>query len=76
MMQNPNSNIGSMNKNKSYPPCITPAFMPANPQLANAYVPFQALVNIYPPMQGLAAGTIFPELNRPYGVDPEYTVDA
>jgi hypothetical protein len=27
-------------------------------------------------MKGLKAGTIFPELDRPYGVDPEYTVDA
>ncbi len=72
----PNSNIGMMNTKKSSPPCITPAFMPADPQLAHAYVPFQTLVCIYPPMKGLCAGTIFPELDRPYGVDPEYTVDA
>jgi len=52
-----------------------PAIMPT-PQLAHAYVPFQQLVCIYPPMKGLLAGTIFPELDRPYGVDPEYTVDA
>lgn len=72
----PNSNVGPMNNNKSYPPCITPAFMPAEPMLAHAYVPFQKLVCIYPPMKGLSAGTIFPELDRPYGVDPEYTIDA
>jgi hypothetical protein len=46
------------------------------PRLATAYVPFQYLNSVYPPMQGLERGTIFPELDRPYGVDPEYTVDA
>ncbi|MFZ5990052.1 MAG: spore coat associated protein CotJA [Bacillota bacterium] len=46
------------------------------PKLAHAYVPFQCLGCIYPPMKGLDAGTIFPELDRPYGVDPEYVVDA
>lgn len=45
-------------------------------KLAAAYVPFQYLYCIYPPMTGLKKGTIFPELDRPYGVDPEYTVDA
>jgi hypothetical protein len=45
-------------------------------KLAHAYVPFQYLKCIYPPMEGLKRGTIFPELDRPYGEDPEYTVDA
>lgn len=49
--------------------------MPANPQLAKAYVPFQYYTQLYPPMKGLERGTIFPCLDRPYGVDPEYTVD-
>lgn len=49
---------------------------PANPQLAHAYVPFQYMSCIYPPAKGLSRGTIFPELDRPYGMDPEYTVDA
>ena len=44
-------------------------------KLASAYVPFQCITCIYPPIPGLKAGTIFPELDRPYGVDPEYTVD-
>ena len=48
----------------------------AMPKLAHAYVPFQYLVCIYQPMTGLDRGTIFPELDRPYGADPEYTVDA
>lgn len=46
------------------------------PKLATAYVPFQYLSCVFPPMQGLENGTIFPELARPYGVDPEFTVDA
>jgi len=46
-----------------------------NPRLANAYVPFQCLVCLYPPDLGLNQGTIFPELDRPYGVDPEFTID-
>ena len=49
---------------------------PPNVKLAHAYVPFQCLKCIYPPMEGLCKGTIFPELSRPYGADPEYTVDA
>ncbi|TCL64731.1 spore coat associated protein JA (CotJA) [Hydrogenispora ethanolica] len=35
-------------------------------QLARAYVPMQIYVNSWDPMQGLMAGTIFPELYRPY----------
>ena len=46
------------------------------PELAKAYIPFQNLYQVYPPIQGLERGTIFPELDKPYGVDPEYTVDA
>ncbi|NLP13326.1 MAG: spore coat associated protein CotJA [Clostridium sp.] len=45
-------------------------------KLAHAYVPFQCMGCLFPPMKGLEAGTIFPELHRPYGVDPEYTIDA
>ncbi len=44
-------------------------------RLAHSYVPFQFLYCLYPPEKGLAQGTIFPELDRPYGVDPEYAVD-
>jgi hypothetical protein len=56
--------------------CIHIPFMPMMPKLAHAYVPYQCMVCLYPPMKGLDSGTIFPELDRPYGVDPEYTVDA
>jgi hypothetical protein len=50
--------------------------MPVSPKLANAYVPYQYYESLYPPETGLKQGTIFPCLNRPYGVDPEYTYDA
>jgi hypothetical protein len=45
-------------------------------RLAHAYVPWQFLVCIYPPETALERGTIFPELDLPYGTEPEYTVDA
>lgn len=44
-------------------------------RLAHAYVPFQYLFCLYPPEKGLEQGTIFPELDRPYGADPEYMID-
>jgi hypothetical protein len=46
-----------------------------NARLAHAYVPFQCLFCLYPPDKGLQQGTIFPELDRPYGLDPEYMED-
>lgn len=56
--------------------CLQIPFMPHTPRLANAYVPYQQLSWIYPHLKGLNQGTIFPELDRPYGIDPEYTIDA
>ncbi len=44
-------------------------------RLAHAYVPFQCLQCLYYPETGLKQGTIFPELDRPYGADPAYTYD-
>ncbi len=63
------------NKNHNNPNDLYPVSMEM-PQLAHAYVPFQFLSCLYTPEVGLKRGTIFPELDRPYGVDPEYTVDA
>ncbi|MDD4170574.1 MAG: spore coat associated protein CotJA [Desulfotomaculaceae bacterium] len=37
-------------------------------QLAHAYVPWQHMGNIFSPAEGLARGTIFPELLSPYSV--------
>ena len=68
MMTNPDFNKCMM---QYY--CAGPIY---NTRLAHAYVPFQQLMCLYTPMTGLDRGTIFPELDRPYGADPEYTVDA
>ncbi|MDK2817556.1 MAG: hypothetical protein PWR22_2185 [Moorella sp. (in: firmicutes)] len=35
-------------------------------ELARAYVPWQRYTNRWDPMEGLARGTIFPELFQPY----------
>lgn len=62
-----------------YAKCMMQYYNPAPigaTKLAHAYVPFQYLMCVYPPQKGLERGTIFPELDRPYGADPEYTVDA
>ena len=40
--------------------------MPANPQLANAYVPYQQGEEIFTPLEALENGTAFPELVSPY----------
>lgn len=68
-----------MNCLSDYAACKQQFYNPApitNARLAHAYVPFQYLDCLYTPKMGLKAGTIFPELDRPYGTDPEYTVDA
>jgi hypothetical protein len=68
-----------MNDCVDYKACRMQYYNPApitNAWLAHAYVPFQYLQCLYPPEVGLREGTIFPELNRPYGTDPEYTYDA
>lgn len=54
-------------------PCEPVLYMP---KCAHAYVPFQIMGEVYPPMKALETATMFPELDRHYGVDPEYTVDA
>ncbi|HEY9060815.1 MAG TPA: spore coat associated protein CotJA [Pseudobacteroides sp.] len=63
------------NNNLNNPNAIYPV-SEEMPKLAHAYVPFQYMNCLYTPEVGLKRGTIFPELDRPYGVDPEYTVDA
>jgi len=39
---------------------------PSSYPLAMAYVPWQKFQNTYEPDKALAAGTIFPELNKPF----------
>lgn len=53
-----------------YPQPIT------NARLAHAYVPFQRLECLYPPEKALMQGTVFPELDWPYGTETEYVFDA
>ena len=48
------------------PKCQMPDFMPRNPQLANAYVPYQGIDETFCPLESLNHGTTFPELVSPY----------
>ena len=52
-------NAGMMQSN-------SPDFMPKNPALAMAYVPMQPQGEMYEPEKGLNAGTIFPDLDKPF----------
>jgi hypothetical protein len=40
--------------------------MPINMRYGNSYVPVQVFRSVYSPATGLANGTMFPELVRPY----------
>ncbi len=40
--------------------------LPKDPQVAMAYVPFQQLGTVYPAEKALDAGTLFPELDKPF----------
>lgn len=46
--------------------CRNLPVMPNNPQLANSYVPYQYLNEIFDPCEALENGTLFPELVSPY----------
>ncbi len=72
------NNMGEMGANVDFEACKSQYYNPApivNAKLAHAYVPFQCLMCLYPPETGLVQGTIFPELDTPYGMDPEYSID-
>jgi hypothetical protein len=49
-----------------YPPQPEIGSMPEMPVLAMAYVPFQEINAVYEPEQALAAGTLFPGLDKPF----------
>lgn len=40
--------------------------LPKDPMLARAYIAYQNFNTVYPPMEGLNKGTIFPELTGLY----------
>ena len=46
--------------------CAELPVMPKNPQLANAYVPYQYAETLLCPKESLRNGTTFPELVSPY----------
>lgn len=46
--------------------CPRVTFMPADPQLAMAYVPYQPFERVYEPEQAFARGTLFPDLDKPF----------
>ena len=41
-------------------------FMPENPRLAFAYIPYQKFENVYPHEKALCCGTMFKDLNIPF----------
>lgn len=43
-----------------------PECIPSNFVVGMAYVPWQNLTTVYEPHQALEAGTIFPELDKPF----------
>ena len=58
---------GCMNQpQRNCPNCRMPDFMPENPQLAKAYVPYQELDDTFCPEEALKHGTAYPELVSPY----------
>ncbi|EFG88709.1 spore coat protein CotJB [Clostridium carboxidivorans] len=55
--------------NANHPPmmnCIPQETIIKNVRLAAAYVPYQILCTIFPPIESLMKGTVFPELFSPY----------
>ena len=50
------------------------AALPEDPALAMAYIPYQSWGEVYEPERALDAGTLFPDLDKPFygrqGVDP------
>ena len=65
-----NMMCGCMNPNNNF--CRVPSFMPSDPMLANSYVPYQMIEDIYTPETALNEGTIFPELVSPYSSGESY----
>lgn len=61
----PKRNCGCNNK-PNCPNCKMPEFMPRDPQLATAYVPYQEIDETFCPVESLNHGTAFPELVSPY----------
>ena len=65
-MRNRYNNRRSCNCRNCQNRCRPMDVMPANPMLANAYVPYQQGEELFSPMEALEHGTAFPELVSPY----------
>lgn len=48
------------------PPECVPKLLPCHIRLAEAYVPYQVYTIAFSPAEALCAGTVFPDLYRPY----------
>ncbi len=55
-------------KSSIIPPSDDNEMTPCMCSVGYAFVPVQTINEIYPPKEGLEAGTIFPELDKPFGV--------
>lgn len=62
------SQINMPNTQYCPPPkvCIPQETVLTNVRLAAAYIPYQKLCTLFPPIEGFKRGTIFPELFSPY----------
>lgn len=49
-----------------YPPRQDMGIFPAEISLAMAYIPQQRIETLYEPMQAYRAGTLYPELDKPF----------
>ena len=68
-MQNYRNNAMAYNNYRQTPACAAPQTVKDGLEgmpLAMAYVPWQKFECTYEPAQGLKAGTIFPELDKPF----------
>lgn len=61
-----NTNYYNTKNSCTSKPCIPQETVIKNVRLARAYVPFQNYCSVYSPKEGLAKGTVFPELYQPY----------
>ena len=58
-------NCNSMNSDRPYMTDFKPSDC-ENQTIAMAYVPWQQFSSVYEPDRALSAGTIFPELDKPF----------
>lgn len=57
--------VARLSRAEQRPCCVTTA-LPADPQVAMAYVPFQLDKTAYAPERALMEGSLFTALNKPF----------